>query len=80
VLGIEGMHRNEGMELIKYLYNHVVTLSSAYGQQWNVGDLLVWDNPSTMHAPVPARVPDTPRTLQRKKVSKHDYSAHWTNR
>ena len=62
-LGVDGMNENEAEKLIDYLYNAIIAPGNIYTHQWKKGDLLVWDNPSTMHAPAP--MPNTPRTLHR---------------
>lgn len=48
-LGIEDMDDHEALELIGYLYNHAIKPEFIYKHKWHDGDLLIWNNPTTMH-------------------------------
>ena len=48
-LGIENMENKAAVELIEYLYNYSTKSEFVYKHIWNDGDLLVWNNPTTMH-------------------------------
>ncbi len=48
-LGIEGLDEKSGLDLIKFLYDHSVKPERIYKHKWHNGDLLIWDNPTTMH-------------------------------
>jgi len=41
----------------------IIQQDNIYTHRWKKGDLLVWDNASSMHAPAPK--PNTDRTLHR---------------
>jgi taurine dioxygenase len=44
-----GMTEDESKALIDYLNAHSVTYEFTYRHRWTVGDVLMWDNRSTMH-------------------------------
>ena len=48
-VGIEGMPDDEAVELIAELDTHCVRPEFLYRHKWQVGDLLMWDNTSSMH-------------------------------
>ena len=48
-VGIEGMPDDEAVELIAELDAHCVRPEFLYRHKWQVGDLLMWDNTSSMH-------------------------------
>ena len=48
-LGIEGMDNEEALKLLRDLYDHAINPAFVYQHQWQDGDLLVWNNPTTMH-------------------------------
>ena len=48
-VGIEGMPENEALDLIAELDAHCVRPEFLYRHKWQVGDLLMWDNASSMH-------------------------------
>lgn len=47
--GIEGMSADEGFALIDELYQHATQPRYEYRHQWQIGDLVIWDNRSVMH-------------------------------
>ena len=47
--GIEGMHADDGFALIDALYQHATQARYEYRHQWQVGDMVIWDNRSVMH-------------------------------
>jgi taurine dioxygenase len=47
--GIEGMPEDEAVDLIAELDAHCVRPEFLYRHKWQVGDLLMWDNTSSMH-------------------------------
>lgn len=49
VTHIEGMSVEESQPILDYLYRHCTRPEFVYRHQWRKGDLLVWDNRSTMH-------------------------------
>jgi taurine dioxygenase len=48
-IGIEGMPDDEGVDLIAELDAHCVRPEFLYRHKWQVGDLLMWDNATSMH-------------------------------
>jgi taurine dioxygenase len=48
-VGIEGMPDEEAVDLIAELDAHCVRPEFLYRHKWQVGDLLMWDNTSSMH-------------------------------
>jgi len=46
---IVGLPPDESDMLLNFLYRHTVKEQFTYRHQWMVGDLLIWDNRSTMH-------------------------------
>jgi taurine dioxygenase len=51
-IGIEGMPEDEGVDLIAELDAHCVRPEFLYRHEWQVGDLLMWDNAASMHLAV----------------------------
>ena len=51
-VGIVGMPEDEAVELIAELDTHCVRPEFLYLHKWQVGDLLMWDNTSSMHLAV----------------------------
>ena len=49
-VAIEGMERAESAALLAALYDHHERPEFIYEHRWTPGDLLVWDNRSTLHA------------------------------
>src|SRR5688572_8578143 len=47
--GIEGMSEERAQPLLKLLCDHVTRPEHVYSHQWQVGDLIMWDNCSTQH-------------------------------
>jgi len=48
-IGIEGLPDAEALTLIDYLANHCIQEKFKYRHQWQVGDVLMWDNCSVQH-------------------------------
>jgi len=48
-IGIDGVPEDEALDLIAELDAHCVRPEFLYRHQWQVGDLLIWDNASSMH-------------------------------
>lgn len=46
---IEGMDRQEGIDLLKQLYRHATQRQFVYTHQWKPGDLVIWDNRCLLH-------------------------------
>jgi len=47
--GIDGMGHEEGQQLLLALLLHSTKPENIYTHEWNVGDLLIWDNDSMLH-------------------------------
>ena len=45
----DGMSRAESLPLIEYLCGYATRPENVYRHQWRVGDLVCWDNRTTMH-------------------------------
>jgi len=48
-IGIEGMPDEDGRPLIAELHAHCIRPEFQYRHKWQVGDLLMWDNATSMH-------------------------------
>jgi alpha-ketoglutarate-dependent taurine dioxygenase len=48
-IGIEGLPHVEGVTLIEDLHAHCLRPEFQYRHKWQVGDLLMWDNATSMH-------------------------------
>jgi taurine dioxygenase len=48
-IGIEGVPEDEGVALIEELHAHCLKPQFQYRHKWQVGDLLMWDNATSMH-------------------------------
>jgi taurine dioxygenase len=47
---IEGMDERDGNALLKILFDHAEDRRFVYEHRWRPGDLVLWDNRSTLHA------------------------------
>ena len=48
-IGIDGMKNEEALQLINKLYLYATQPEFIYKHKWEDGDLLIWNNPTTMH-------------------------------
>jgi len=48
-VGVVGMPENEGKQLIRELIDHCTQPEFVYRHKWQVGDLVIWDNCSSLH-------------------------------
>ena len=48
-MDVEGMPREEGRALIRQLIEHCTQPQYVFSVDWNVGDMVIWDNLCTMH-------------------------------
>ncbi|SDH13678.1 TauD/TfdA dioxygenase family protein [Pelagibacterium luteolum] len=46
---IVGMPLDESTDLLAQLWDHTTSTDEVFVQQWNVGDIMMWDNRCTMH-------------------------------
>jgi taurine dioxygenase len=64
---IEGMTLAESRSILNFLFAHATRHDGMYRHRWLSGDVLVWDNRSTMHYAV-HDYGDAPRTLYRVMI------------
>lgn len=67
VVDIEGMTAAESRSLLDFLYAHAARPDGMYRHRWLPGDVLVWDNRTTMHYAV-HDYGDEPRDLVRMTI------------
>jgi taurine dioxygenase len=67
VVGIDGMTAEESLPLLAFLYQHVQKPEFVYRHRWQPGDVVVWDNRSTVHYAV-HDYGDEARTLHRVTI------------
>jgi taurine dioxygenase len=67
-IGVEGMPEDEGVDLIAELDAHCVRPEFLYRHEWQVGDLLMWDNATSMHLAVCDYVLPERRLMHRTTV------------
>jgi taurine dioxygenase len=61
----DGMTEGESAPLIEYLCRHATRPENVYRHRWRVGDLLCWDNRTTMHRALGDFDPLEPRHMLR---------------
>jgi taurine dioxygenase len=66
--GFEGMRREEAWSLIEELAAHSTQERFVYYHRWRVGDVLMWDERSTMHRGAGDYRPDERRIMLRTIV------------
>lgn len=64
--GIVGMPVKESRQLIHKLYKHLTKSSHIYAHQWEVGDILLWNNRTLLHSAT--KQPKEPRLLWRIQI------------
>ena len=60
-----GMSRAESEPLIRFLCEHATRPENVYRHQWQVNDLVIWDNRTTMHLALADFDQDQPRHMLR---------------
>jgi taurine dioxygenase len=73
--GFVGLGRDEGTALIEELCGHSTQPEFVYHHRWKVGDLVIWDEVSTMHKGAGDSPPDQRRMLMRTIV--HPATPYW---
>lgn len=68
VHGFEGLAQKQALELVAELAAHSVQDRFVYHHTWRVGDLLMWDEPATMHRGAGDSAPGERRVLLRTIV------------
>jgi len=66
---LEGRPLEEGRALLKTLLDHVTQPQFCYRHEWQVGDLIVWDNRCVLHRATPFDATRHQRLMQRTTVS-----------
>ena len=66
---IEGWQTPEAMMLLRELTEHATQREFVYAHQWRVGDLVIWDNRTTMHRATRYDDLAFPRDLRRTTVT-----------
>jgi len=74
--GFVGMRRDEATALINALTEHATQPGFVYHHRWRVGDLVIWDEVSTMHKGAGDSPSDQRRMLMRTIV--HPATPYWT--
>jgi taurine dioxygenase len=64
----QGMNYDEGLALWYKLNDHIDNLKFKYTHEWEIGDLVIWDNRATIHYRPPF-APDVRRVLKRISIS-----------
>ena len=65
---IAGMTEDESVGLLRFLNAHCVREEFTFRQRWQVGDVLVWDNRSTIHVALADYPVDAARELLRTSI------------
>ena len=68
VTHIDGIPTKESDEILTFLFEHQLNPKYQYAHQWNAGDVLAWDNISTLHNAVADYGPDEHRLIKRCQV------------
>ncbi|MGE0700881.1 MAG: TauD/TfdA dioxygenase family protein, partial [Hyphomicrobiaceae bacterium] len=68
VIQIDGMAKAESDELLDYLFRHQSQDKYKYAHRWTEGDVLAWDNLSTVHNAIADYRADEPRHMRRCQV------------
>ncbi len=68
VFAIEDMPEEEAMTLIRHLLDACADPKRVYRHRWAVGDVLIWDNRSTLHR-AQGFDPDRPRVMRHVRVA-----------
>ena len=68
-IGVEGLPHDEGLALIEELHAHCVRPEFQYRHKWQVGDLLMWDNATSMHIAICDYVLPERRLMHRTTVA-----------
>ena len=71
-IGIDGMDTTSGLALLDEIYAAATCDEFVYAHQWQVGDLVVWDNGFTMHRRAPFD-PTGRRLMKRVTMSLDSY-------
>ncbi len=70
-LGIDNLPEDEALNLLNDLYQHSIKPEFIYKHQWRNGDLLIWNNPTTMHCAT--SISDTQKRLLHRVLTEGDF-------
>jgi taurine dioxygenase len=73
-IGVDGMDTTSGLALLDEVYEAATRDDFVYAHQWQVGDLVVWDNGFTMHRRTPFDPAD--RRLMKRMTMNLDRCRH----
>jgi taurine dioxygenase len=65
---IDGMSEAESAELLRFLFQHQEQEKYFYAHRWSEGDVLMWDNISTVHNALADYRSDEPRYMRRLQI------------
>ena len=65
---ITGLPATESDDILSFLFRHQVEPRFHYRHKWRVGDVLIWDNCSTIHMATGGYDASTPRLMHRAQV------------
>jgi taurine dioxygenase len=64
-VAIEGMTVEESQPLLEFLFERSVVAENVYRHRWQIGDLMLWDNRSSMHIALADYEPSQRRIMYR---------------
>lgn len=67
-VAIKGLEKEESDALLQRLYAHSVKPQFVYAHKWRPGDIVMWDNRSTMHCATPYDSEKYERTMHRTTI------------
>jgi alpha-ketoglutarate-dependent taurine dioxygenase len=67
-VGFEGMENDDGIALMYEIQNHAIQPQFYYYHQWQVGDVVMWDQVATIHRNAVDSDPNEPRVFLRTIV------------
>ena len=67
-MDVEGMPKDEGRALIRQLIEHATQPQYVFSVNWNVGDMVIWDNLCSMHRGGEYDYAKYPRDMRRTTV------------
>jgi taurine dioxygenase len=65
---IDGMSEAESAELLRFLFQPQEQEKYFYAHRWSEGDVLMWDNISTVHNALADYRSDEPRYMRRLQI------------
>jgi alpha-ketoglutarate-dependent 2,4-dichlorophenoxyacetate dioxygenase len=74
---VEGLPIEEGRALLRALQDHVTQPPFVYRHEWEVGDLVIWDNRCVLHRATPYDTARYKRLMQRTTVSGDPTEPSW---